>query len=80
MNNINQQADPPQAPRKKVMHDFLMTLILPLTLNKFLMMYFGLNYSEFPGEGFGYGLVATLLFMVFMISRFLWRYRHVNDP
>lgn len=79
-NELHQTDDSSKAPRKKVINDFLMTLILPLTINKFLMMYFGLNYSEFPGEGFGYGLVATFLFMIFMISRFLWKYRHVSDP
>jgi hypothetical protein len=66
--------------KPSVIKDFLVALILPLTVNKFAMMYFGLNYSEFPGEGYGYGLVATLIFMVFMIIRFLWKYRHNNDP
>lgn len=66
--------------QNKVLKDFLTALILPLTVNKFLMMYFGLKYSEFPGEGYGYGLVATLAFMLFMIGRFLWKYRHISDP
>lgn len=44
------------------------------------MLYFGLNYSNHPGEGYGYGLAATLLFLGFTIGRFLWKYKDIQDP
>lgn len=47
---------------KTQLFDFIKVLIIPMLINKMFMLYFGLNYSEFPGEGYGYGLFATMLF------------------
>jgi hypothetical protein len=63
-----------------VMKDFLKTLLIPLTLNKFLMMYFGLNMSEHPGEGYGYGFTFSVAFLLISVGRFVWKYRNVEDP
>jgi hypothetical protein len=73
-----------QEPRKEtsnaVIKDLVKVFLLPTLINKFFMLYFGLNYSEHPGEGYGYGLVATLLFLAFTIGRFLWKYKDIEDP
>ena len=69
-----------QGPNKKVLADFIRTLIVPLLINKFFMMYFGLKYSEFPGHGYGYGLIVTILFLLFTMGRFIWKYKDVEDP
>lgn len=63
-----------------VLKDFLKVLILPMLINKMFMLYFGLKYAEHPGEGYGYGLVATILFLFLTIGRFLWKYRDIEDP
>ncbi len=64
----------------KVFGDFLKTLLVPLLLNKFLMMYFGLNFSEHPGDGYGYGLAASIVFLLASVGLFIWKYRNVEDP
>jgi len=60
--------------------DLIRVFLLPTLINKALMLYFGLNYVEFPGEGYGYGLVATILILAFTMISFLWKYRDVQDP
>ena len=65
---------------EKVLKDFLKVLLMPMLVNKAFMLYFGLNYAEHPGEGYGYGLVCTGLFLFFTVGRFIWKYRHVEDP
>jgi len=65
--------------RKTILKDFILAFLVPTLVNKMFMLYFGLNYSEFPGEGYGYGLVASLLFLVFSLVRLVWKYRNVED-
>lgn len=70
----------PRGGGPQIFKDFLRAFLLPTILNKILMLYFGLNYVEHPGEGFGYGLAASILFLLFTIGRFLWMYKDVEDP
>ncbi len=67
-------------PKKNVLADFLKAFLIPTLVNKFFMIYFGLHYSNHPGEGYGYGLVATILFLVFTMARFIWKYKDIEDP
>lgn len=64
---------------QKNLKRFLIAFLMPTLIGKSLVVYFGLNYSEFPGEGYGYGLAASMSFTVFMLLRFIWVYRHVQD-
>lgn len=59
--------------------NFLIAFLMPTLIGKSLVVYFGLHYSEFPGEGYGYGLAGSMLFTVTMLGRFLWKYRNVED-
>lgn len=70
---------PPTKPNA-VLKDFIKVLIVPMLINKAFMLYFGLNYSNHPGEGYGYGLIATILFLFFTVGRFVWKYKDVEDP
>jgi hypothetical protein len=63
-----------------VLIDFLKVFIIPLVINKMFMLYFGLNYSNHPGEGYGYGLVITIIFFLFTLGGLIWKYRNVEDP
>lgn len=63
-----------------ILKDFLKIFLVPLLINKCFMLYFGLKYSEFPDEGYGYGLAATIAFFLFTIGRFLWKYKDIEDP
>lgn len=42
-------------------------------------MFFGLNYSQYPGEGYGYGLLLSVAFTVVMLLRFIWKHWHYSD-
>lgn len=81
MSNDN-SAEPTKKPSSfnPVLKSFLQAFLLPTLVNKFFMMYFGLKYAEFPGRGYGYGLIATMLFLFFTIGRFLWKFKDVEDP
>ena len=43
------------------------------------MLYFGLNYSEYPGEGYGIGLVISICFTLSTLGYFIWKYRNYED-
>jgi len=59
--------------------DLIVAFLLPTLLGKSLVLYFGLNYSNYPGEGYGIGLTISILFTLCMVGRFLWKYRNYND-
>lgn len=65
---------------KVFLRDLIKVFAFPTLINKFLMFYFGINYSLTPGEGYGYGLVATIVFLFINVGFFLWKYRHIQDP
>lgn len=59
--------------------DFIISFLMPTLFGKSLVVYFGLNYSEFPGEGYGYGLTLSIIFTLSMLGRFVWKYRNIED-
>jgi hypothetical protein len=63
-----------------VLKDFLKVFLVPILVNKMFMLYFGVNYSNYPGRGYGYGLIGTILFLVFTCARFVWKYKDIEDP
>lgn len=69
----------PTEPRQLKMGDLLTSFLLPTLFGKTLILYFGLNYSEHPGEGYGVGLALSILFTLTMLGRFVWRFRHYKD-
>lgn len=66
--------------KPSVLYDFIKAFLFPTVINKALMLYFGLNYSESPGEGYGYGLLFTIFILLFLMGRFIWKYRNIEDP
>ena len=65
-------------PKLKIRH-LLMSFLMPTLVGKSLVLYFGAGYANNPGDGYGYGLLASILFTLAMIGRFLWTYRHHED-
>lgn len=57
---------------------FARTFLLPMIVLKVFLLYFGLNYSRYPGEGYGYGLAATLCFCLAAFAYFLWSNREAQ--
>ena len=51
--------------------------VFPSILKTFFL-YFGLKYSEYPGEGYGYGLAITGCLSVFNIGYFLYKVKDYN--
>ena len=77
--SLNKKTDE-QENSKKVLKDFLRTLIMPMLVNKSFMLYFALNYSNHPDEGYGYGFIVTLIVLFITLGAFIWKYRHTEDP
>ena len=65
--------------KKTTVFDFFLALILPAVVGKSLILYFGGQYSAYPGEGYGVGLILSITFTIIMVGRFLWRYRNHKD-
>lgn len=59
----------------KTLSQLIVSFLMPTLIGKSFVLYFGLNYSENPGEGFGYGLAAAIFFTVFMLLRLIWNFR-----
>ncbi|MBL7543383.1 MAG: hypothetical protein JNL11_06175 [Bdellovibrionaceae bacterium] len=66
--------------KPQVLKDFLLAFLVPTIVNKVFMVYFGIQYANYKDEGYGYGLVATILFLFFTMGRLVWKYRDNPDP
>lgn len=63
----------------RTLFDFLRSFLMPTFIGKTLVLYFGLMFSNYPGEGYGYGLVAAIIFTVVSLMLFLWKYKDRED-
>jgi|GEM_PF-4821104 len=75
---LSEQERPTHDPNDPDLAQFLAfarTFLLPTIVIKGFLMYFGLNYSRYPGEGYGYGLVAVLVISIISFGTFLWSQR-----
>lgn len=71
---------PPKKPTsKEILKDFLRSFLVPTLITKAFVLYFGIKYALYPGEGYGYGLVIALAFTVISLTVFAWRYRNYED-
>ncbi len=59
--------------------DLLKSFFMPMLVGKTLVLYFGLNYSMYPGEGYGYGLIAAILLTLYGLFKFLWKYKDKEE-
>jgi hypothetical protein len=44
-------------------------------VNKCFLFYFGINYSRYPGHGYGWGLLASVLYMLGSAGYLIYRFR-----
>lgn len=56
----------------KTFFAFLRTALGPMLIAKSLILFFGINYSQYPGEGYGWGLVVTISSSLAMLGWFVW--------
>jgi hypothetical protein len=52
---------------------------MPMLVGKTGVMFFGLNYSQYPGEGYGYGLAASIFITVLSLIGLVYKYRNIED-
>jgi hypothetical protein len=55
------------------------TLLFPVIIGKMALVYFGLMYSAYPGDGWGYALAGFIVLSLGSVARFLWKYRDFDD-
>jgi hypothetical protein len=70
--NIDNQA-------KKTLKDFIKSFLMPTIVGKTLVLYFGINYSIYPDEGYGYGLAASIAFTALGLLMLVWKYRNHEE-
>lgn len=68
-----------KATPKKILTDFAKSFLVPTLIGKSFVLYFGINYSSYPDEGYGYGLIAAIAVTVGSLVAFAWKYRNVED-
>ena len=54
-------------------------MFISTAVNKCFMFYFGINYSRFPGYGYGWGLAATVFYMLSSAGYLIYKYRDRNE-
>ncbi len=64
---------------KALLKDFIRSFLGPTLIGKAFVLYFGINMSEHPEEGYGYGLAAAITFTVASLSLFIWKYRNTEN-
>ncbi|OFZ31242.1 MAG: hypothetical protein A2622_01190 [Bdellovibrionales bacterium RIFCSPHIGHO2_01_FULL_40_29] len=64
---------------KSKLKTLIRTFLMPTFVGKAFVIYFGLHYSMYPGEGYGYGLVGSLAFTLISLVRFAWKYRNQEE-
>ncbi len=65
--------------RRRILTDFAKSFLMPTLIGKSFVLYFGINYSAYPDEGYGYGLIASIVFTVTSLVLFAWKYKDVED-
>ncbi len=64
---------------KRTLKDFIKSFLMPTIVGKTLVLYFGINYSMYPDEGYGYGLAASIVFTTFGLLMLIWKYRNHEE-
>lgn len=58
---------------------FIRIFFVPTIMIKAGIMYFGLNYSMYPGEGYGYGLATCIALTMMNFAYFIWTFRNYSE-
>jgi hypothetical protein len=70
---------PFKKPPKGLFGDLVISMSIPFLIGKSLILYFGLMYSAYPGEGYGVWLIITIVVSLLLAGRFLWKHRDYDD-
>ena len=58
---------------------YLRVFLVPTLLLKGFLLYFGLNYSNNPGEGYGWGLIIAIVLSLLNFAFFIWKTRNNTE-
>lgn len=69
-----------QKPKKLVMigRSFLIRLFIAMVITKTALLFAGSYYSTYPGDGYGYWLIAAVVYTVFSMVYIVWKYRDID--
>lgn len=70
------QEDPHQG--AKTGNSFVRALFLSMVPMKAALIYFGAYYSTYPGQGWGYWFVGTIMLSCSSLCYLIWRYRKAD--
>ena len=70
---------PSVAERKLTLKNLVVFMVMSAAVNKTFMFYFGINYSQYPGRGYGWGLLITVVYMVVSAGWMIYKFRNTND-
>ena len=80
---MNEAPQPSKIPEvknpRKIIFDFAKSFLMPTLIGKSFVLYFGINYSQYPGEGYGYGLIVAVVITVFSLLAFAWKYKDQEE-
>jgi hypothetical protein len=60
-----------QKPNTKLF-TYLRIFLIPTLVGKVLILYFGIHMALYPDRGYGYGLVASMVFLLLNFAVFLY--------
>ncbi|HND84420.1 MAG TPA: hypothetical protein PLU50_01380 [Pseudobdellovibrionaceae bacterium] len=55
---------------------FLRAVLVPMIIMKAFILFFGINYALYPGEGYGYGLIVAIIVTLMNFAIFIWNRRN----
>ena len=64
---------------RQIIFDFMKSFLVPTLVGKSFVLYFGINYSQYPDEGYGYGLIIAIAVTVFSLVAFAWKYKDQEE-
>lgn len=64
---------------RRILFVFAKSFLVPTLIGKSLVLYFGINFSQYPGEGYGYGLAIAIAITVFSLVAFAWKYKDQEE-
>lgn len=65
--------------QKPKLSDFIRSFLMPTLIGKSFVLYFGLMYSNYPDEGYGYGLIFSAGFTLVSLCLFAYKYKDIED-
>lgn len=63
----------PTSKEDQKLFSYLRMFLLPTLSLKVGLLYFGLNYTQYPDEGYGYGLLIVIFLSLVNAGIFLWK-------